>query len=391
MKDRIERLMNCMEEQKTDAVLVTDGCNMRYLSGFSGETGYLYISGKRKVILTDSRYTTQAKEESREFEVQEISQSAGYQELIGALMRADEIRSLGFEDQVMIYADAVKLQKGLPRAEWKGLGGALDELRLIKSEEELACIARAEQIGDEAFSHILNVLHAGMTELEVAVELESYMKRNGASALAFDTIAASGIHSAMPHADSRQREIYQVVLEAQQAALAVIREGITGAEVDRVARDRIRDAGYGEYFGHGLGHSVGLFIHEEPRLSPSGHTVLKKGMTETVEPGIYLPGQFGVRIVQNNRNAGTGQALFVVHRAAANPFNTSHIIFAAQITAHGVDAAINIFILRSGSPAHNGLIRHQALAFRIKGQSPLHIVDDIRHTVRSQAVDLLIA
>lgn len=333
MKDRIERLMNCMEEQKTDAVLVTDGCNMRYLSGFSGETGYLYISGKRKVILTDSRYTTQAKEESREFEVQEISQSAGYQELIGALMRADEIRSLGFEDQVMIYADAVKLQKGLPRAEWKGLRGALDELRLIKSEEELACIARAEQIGDEAFSHILNVLHAGMTELEVAVELESYMKRNGASALAFDTIAASGIHSAMPHAtpsgkklengdfltmdygckykgycsdmtrtvvigkaDSRQREIYQVVLEAQQAALAVIREGITGAEVDRVARDRIRDAGYGEYFGHGLGHSVGLFIHEEPRLSPSGHTVLKKGMTETVEPGIYIPGVGGVRI-----------------------------------------------------------------------------------------------
>lgn len=333
MTERMERLMACLKEQGTDAVLVADGCNMRYLSGFSGATGYLYVSEKHQVILTDSRYTTQAKGESCGFEVTEVSGVAGYTEAIGKLMTEDGIGSLGFEDQVMIYADVAGLQKELPPVQWKALGSSLNDLRMIKTEEELAYIERAQHIGDEAFSHILTVLRPGMTELEVAAELEGYMKRHGATGLSFDTIVASGIHSAMPHAtpsekklengdfltmdfgclykgycsdmtrtvvigkaSEQQRELYQVVLSAQEAALAVIREGLTGEEVDKAARDIIRNAGYGDYFGHGLGHSVGLFIHEEPRLSPSGHTVLKRGMTETVEPGIYLPGVGGVRI-----------------------------------------------------------------------------------------------
>lgn len=333
MTERMERLMKCMEELKVDALLVADGCNMRYLSGFSGETGYLYISEQHKVILTDSRYTTQAKEESTEFEVKEISNSAGYAVLIGNLMKEDSISSLGFEEQVMIYGDVVDLQNKLPRAEWKGVGNALNHLRMIKTEEELEYIARAEAIGDEAFSHVLTILRPGITELEVAAELESYMKRNGASGLAFDTIAASGYHSAMPHAtpsdkkleygdfltmdygckykgycadmtrtvvigkaSEQQKEIYQVVLDAQTAALDKIRAGLTGAEVDQVARDIIKNAGYGNYFGHGLGHSVGLFIHEEPRISPLGQIVLQPGMTATIEPGIYVPGVGGVRI-----------------------------------------------------------------------------------------------
>lgn len=333
MTERMERLMRCMEEQKVDAILVADGCNMRYLSGFSGETGYLYISDKHKVILTDSRYTTQAKEESTEFEVQEISNSEGYPVLIAQLIKEDNTASLGFEEQVMIYGDVVELQKKLLPVEWKGLGNALNHLRMIKTKEELEYIARAEQIGDEAFSHILTILRPGITELEVAAELESYMKRNGASGLAFDTIAASGYHSAMPHAtpsekkleygdfltmdygckykgycadmtrtvvigkaSEQQKEIYQIVLEAQLAALDKIRAGLTGAEVDKVSRDIIRNAGYGDYFGHGLGHSVGLFIHEEPRISPMGQIVLQPGMTATIEPGIYVPGIGGVRI-----------------------------------------------------------------------------------------------
>ncbi len=333
MTERMERLMKCMEEQKTEGILVSDGCNMRYLSGFSGATGYLYISGKQQVILTDSRYTTQAKEESKGFEVLEISQGAGYPELIAGLIRDDGIGSLGFEDDVMIYSETVRLQKALPPVQWKPLGAALNDLRVIKSQEELEYIAMAEHIGDVAFSHILEILRPGMTELEVAVELESCMKRNGADSLAFDTIVASGYHSAMPHAtpsekklengdfvtmdygcrykgycsdmtrtvvighaSEQQKEIYGIVLEAQTAALSKVRAGLTGAEIDKIARDIIRNAGYGDYFGHGLGHSVGLFIHEEPRLSPTGTAVLRAGMTETVEPGIYVPGVGGVRI-----------------------------------------------------------------------------------------------
>jgi len=333
MKDRIERLMKCMEEKNVEAILVADGCNMRYLSGFSGETGYLYISRDHKVILTDSRYTTQAEEESGEFEVWEISNGEGYAPLIAKLMDDDRPETLGFEEQVMIYGDVVSLQQKLPETEWKGLGDALNDLRMIKTEEEISYIAKAQQIGDEAFSHVLTILRPGITELEVAAELESYMKRHGASGLAFDTIAASGYHSAMPHAapsekvleygdfltmdygckykgycadmtrtvvigkaSEQQKEIYQIVLEAQLAALEVIRAGLTGAEVDKVARDVIGKAGYGQYFGHGLGHSVGLFIHEFPRISPMGHTILLPGMTATIEPGIYVPGVGGVRI-----------------------------------------------------------------------------------------------
>ena len=141
MTERINRLMECMEEQKTDAILVADGCNMRYLSGFSGETGYLYISDKKKVILTDSRYTTQAKEESTEFEVMEISNSEGYPALLKRLMEEDKPASFGFEEQVMIYGDVVNLQEKLPKTQWKGLGNALNHLRMIKTDEELAYMA----------------------------------------------------------------------------------------------------------------------------------------------------------------------------------------------------------------------------------------------------------
>ena len=333
MTDRIERLYRCMDEQQAEAVIVSDGCNMRYLSGFSGATGYLYVSRARRVILTDSRYTTQAQEESTDFEVLEINRQAGYPVSLAKMVSEDGVKSIGFEDRVMIYSDAVELQKELPPVTWLPLGEALNNLRKIKTAEELRCIAQAEHIGDLAFSHILTVLKPGITELEVAAELEGYMKRCGAEALSFDTIVASGYHSAMPHAapsakkieagdfvtmdygckyngycsdmtrtvvvgkaSEKQKEIYNIVLEAQLTSLAAVQPGKTGAEIDKIARDIIGKAGYGDYFGHGLGHSVGLFIHEEPRLSPAGNEILQPGMTVTVEPGIYLPGVGGVRI-----------------------------------------------------------------------------------------------
>ena len=207
MTDRIERLYRCMEEQQAEAVIVSDGCNMRYLSGFSGATGYLYVSRARRVILTDSRYTTQAQEESTDFEVLEINRQAGYPVSLAKMVSEDGVKSIGFENRVMIYSDAVELQKELPPVTWLPLGEALNNLRKIKTAEELRCIAQAEHIGDLAFSHILTVLKPGITELEVAAELEGYMKRCGAEALSFDTIVASGYHSAMPHAAPSAKKI----------------------------------------------------------------------------------------------------------------------------------------------------------------------------------------
>ena len=216
---------------------------------------------------------------------------------------------------------------------WVPLGEELSLLRAVKDEGEIEKLARAEQIGDEAFSYILTQIKPGITELEIAAKLEYYMKSHGAQEKGFDTIAASGLHSAMPHAvpsekvlekgdfltldfgckyqgycsdmtrtvvigkaNEKQKEIYKIVLEAQEAALAGLRAGMTGAEGDALARKVIEEAGCGDYFGHGLGHSVGLEIHEKPALSPKDQTILRPGIIETVEPGIYIPGLGGVRI-----------------------------------------------------------------------------------------------
>lgn len=217
--------------------------------------------------------------------------------------------------------------------QWLPLENQINAIRRIKTPEELECLAKAEAVGDAAFADILKILKPGMTELDTAAELEYSMKKHGAQGFSFDTIIASGLNSSMPHAvpgtrrlengdfvtmdfgcvidgycsdmtrtvvlgkaGEKQKEIYNTVLRAQTEALAVLKAGMKGSEVDAAARNIIRDAGYGEYFGHGLGHSVGLYIHEEPRLSPTDDTVLEENMIETVEPGIYVPGFGGVRI-----------------------------------------------------------------------------------------------
>lgn len=327
-----EKLKKVMQEKKADAVIVSKDCNIRYISQFRGE-GYLYLSGRRQAVLTDSRYTTQAKEEAEDFEVLEISNTCGYEELLKRLMEEDNAERIGFEDQHISYAVYESWKEKIAGKEWIELGESLNQLRMIKEPWELERLEKAESIGDAAFSHILNIIKPGITELEIAAELEYAMKKNGASGTSFDTIVASGIHSAMPHAipsekkvengdfvtmdfgckydgycsdmtrtvvvgkaSEKQKELYRIVLEAQLAALDIIKAGLRGQEVDKVARDIIIKAGYGEYFGHGLGHSVGLLIHEEPRLSTKDVTVLEENMIETVEPGIYVPGFGGVRI-----------------------------------------------------------------------------------------------
>ena len=263
----------------------------------------------------------------------EINNDCSYEKLLSNLMEEDGVEKVGFEDQHIGYAEYERWTRQIPGKTWIEMGESLNDLRMIKEQWELDCLEKAESIGDAAFSHILNVIKPGMTELAIAAELEYFMKQNGASGTSFDTIIASGLNSAMPHAipsdkkieegdfvtmdfgckyngycsdmtrtivvgkaSEKQREIYSIVLEAQLAALDALRPGLTGQEVDKVARDIIEKAGYGAYFGHGLGHSVGLFIHESPRLSPKGMTLMQENMIQTVEPGIYLPGFGGVRI-----------------------------------------------------------------------------------------------
>ena len=326
---RVQAARKLLEEKGLDAAFIASPANIRYLSGFAGTDSYLYLSSKRQVILTDSRYTLQAEEEGKDCEVRTIKGERVYGVLLKELLEEDKVKRLGFEDGVMTWQFVKKLQEAAGD-KW---GEELSLLRAVKDEGEIEKLARAEQIGDEAFSYILTQIKPGITELEIAAKLEYYMKSHGAQEKGFDTIAASGLHSAMPHAvpsekvlekgdfltldfgckyqgycsdmtrtvvigkaNEKQKEIYKIVLEAQEAALAGLRAGMTGAEGDALARKVIEEAGYGDYFGHGLGHSVGLEIHEKPALSPKDQTILRPGIIETVEPGIYIPGLGGVRI-----------------------------------------------------------------------------------------------
>jgi Xaa-Pro aminopeptidase len=325
------QILNILDQFSLDAVLISNEYNMRYLSKFTGACGYLFISRIKKIILTDFRYTIQAKEESENYEV--ITVNGDYFKEINGLIEQEHIKRLGFEGKDTLYYDYIILKEHLVSKELIALGNEFTNLRTIKSQLELEYIKKAESIGDIAFLKILEIIKPGMTELEIAANLEYIMKINGAQELSFDTIAASGIHSSMPHAvptnkkvelgdfltldfgckykgycsdmtrtivigkaTRKQKEVYNLVLEAQLAALDFIRAGYKGKEIDKVSRDIIDQGGYEGCFGHGLGHSVGLFIHENPRLSPREDTEIYANTIETVEPGIYIEGFGGVRI-----------------------------------------------------------------------------------------------
>ncbi len=336
-----------LQAKKLDGVLVTSPANMRKCSGFRGE-GLVYVSRGLKLVLTDSRYTVAAREECPLFEVVLYKHNL-YESWISLLVERLGIEqvsrlSIGFEDEFMTVQtertiEALFQKYELSGLAWLPLHKRLDRLRWIKSAQEIREIEQAEHIGDLAFAKIVQKLEdiygsgQTMTEKQIAAWIEFYMKEQGAEATSFDTIAASGIHSSMPHAiptdrapedgdfltmdfgckvngycsdmtrtvvighaSVEQKNIYDIVLWAQEAALAAIRPGIMGCEVDEAARKVISAAGYGHCFGHGLGHSVGLMIHEMPCFSPKDETVLEPGMVITVEPGIYIEGAYGVRI-----------------------------------------------------------------------------------------------
>jgi Xaa-Pro aminopeptidase len=330
--DNYLRVQDILKKLKIDAILISNGNNMRYVSGFAGETGYVYISDKRHAVITDFRYTIQAETEAAGYEIITIG-NGGYTEALNDVLNTDKVNRLGFEAENMLFADFQRLKEKLKVTELVPVANDITAMRRIKTSQELGFIEKAEAIGDQVFTEILDFIKPGMTELEVAARIEYLLKINGGQALSFPAIVASGINSSMPHAvpshkklekgdfltmdfgcvyegycsdmtrtivigkaSEKQKKVYETVLKAQQAALDFIKAGYKGKDVDKVARDIIYGAGYEGCFGHGLGHSVGLHIHENPRLSMLEEDIIEAGMTETVEPGIYIKGFGGVRI-----------------------------------------------------------------------------------------------
>ena len=325
MQQRIDRLRELIEDDT--AILISSYPNIFYFSGFMSEDAYLLISHDKLMLIIDSRYTIQAKEQSPLFEVVDIKK--GWKEIFELIVNC----RIGYEESHITVKQYNFLCEKAAGKEFLPMQSEINSLRRIKDAKELKLIAHAEQIGDEAFSYILKQIKPGKTEIEIALELEFFMKRQGASALSFETISASGIRSAMPHgrasdkviengdfltldfgcvyegycsdmtrtvvigkANDRQKEIYNTVLTAQTAALEAIYKGKKCSEIDAVARDIITQAGFGENFGHGLGHSVGIEIHEAPSLSPKCDDIIIPGHVLTVEPGIYIENFGGVRI-----------------------------------------------------------------------------------------------
>ena len=320
---RLEKLRALFSE--CDGVYIKDRANIFYYSGFTSEDGALLITKDRAVLITDSRYLIQAKQEASGFEIFNVAD--------GTDKLFEGIKRLGFEENSLTVAQFNLLGKKADKAELVELGDKISRPRAVKEPGEIEKIKNAEALGDEAFLHILKIIKTGMREVDVAFELESFMRKNGASGVSFDTIVASGVRSAMPHgtasekiieqgdfvtldfgcvldgycsdmtrtvvmgrADQRQREIYDIVLKAQTAGLEAAVAGIACAEVDKAARKIIEDAGYGKNFGHSLGHSVGIEIHENPNFSPKSTALCETGNVITVEPGIYIDGFGGVRI-----------------------------------------------------------------------------------------------
>jgi Xaa-Pro aminopeptidase len=331
MKARVERLADRVAELDVDLVLITNGTNVGYLTGYTGSNGLVLVGPLTRAFITDFRYVEQAANEVHpSFERRRATNEL--LEAIGGVLPPGTLR-LGFEEAHVSVREYARLEELLPGIELVGLHGVVERLREIKEPEELEAIRAATVLADTAFERLLHDGLVGRTERELAVALEHDMRERGADHEAFPTIIAAGAQGALPHARPREvevrrgdlvvidwgaqldgyrsdctrtvaagqvgedeRALHELVLGAQLAGLAAIRPGAVGREVDRSARDVIEGAGHGDEFGHGLGHGVGIEVHEGPRLSRRSDDVLRTGNVVTVEPGVYLSGRFGIRI-----------------------------------------------------------------------------------------------
>jgi len=338
---RIGKLQAKLRRKKIDALLVSQPENRRYLSGYQGgdhgigeTSGVLIILSSGPVyLLTDFRYRLQAEKDVPWATV--LIYRKGLLKLLTGLLPELKVSSLGFESHYTLHSTAIKMQDRLAK---KGVMlvptvELIEKMRIIKDEEEIECIRASVRLNEDVFQEIFPAISKKQSEIEVALAIESLMRRKGAESASFDSIVATGKNGSLPHAvpgtdhikpnrgltidmglilrgycsdmtrnfvpgkaGKKYIKLHRLVRKAQLAGMEGIRAGVTGREVDRKARGIIEAAGYGSNFGHGLGHGVGLAVHEEPRLSPLSGKKLKAGMIVTVEPGIYIPGWGGIRL-----------------------------------------------------------------------------------------------
>ncbi|MBE6712360.1 MAG: aminopeptidase P family protein [Ruminococcaceae bacterium] len=318
-----------------ECALILSRVSRQFLTGFRSSDGVLLVTREKSFLFLDSRY----------FEMAQIDEGRGrlsaglelhpnvFHEFFSDFLQSRAIKTVYFEDREMTVSSLARLKERYPSAEYAPLTDRIEKMRQVKGEGEIKKLRAAQSLAEAAFAYILPRIEAGRTELAVAAELEYFMKQGGASGPSFDTICVSGTRSSLPHgtptdaplekntfitmdfgcmldgyasdmtrtvclgkADEEMKKVYGTVLSAQLSALSAIRAGVTGKEADRAARDVIASAGYGDFFGHSTGHGIGLQVHEAPSFSPSYEGVIPAGAVMSVEPGIYLPGKFGVRI-----------------------------------------------------------------------------------------------
>ena len=331
MKDRIEAVRDLLKRTDTDAALLTSGENIRYFTGFTSTDGVVLVSDHDAALFTDFRYIYQAKEQIPDM-VRLVETGRGsFNDALKEYIRKNDVRTIGFEENAVTVGrfDAMSDLS----AEWKRMGKEISSIRLQKSDTERENLQSAQNIADIAYSELLNRVRPGMTEKEVAAELDYLGAMHGSEGPSFETIVGSGPNGAMCHAvpgdrklqqgdlvvvdfgcikngyhsdttrtfaigpiDPELERIYSITLEAQLLVLENLKPGMKGRDLDRIARDHISKHGYGKCFGHSLGHGVGLLIHESPYASATSEDILLPGTTITVEPGIYLEGKGGVRI-----------------------------------------------------------------------------------------------
>ncbi len=323
-----------LQENRVDAILVTKRENVRYLSGFTGSFGVLLITSSTGYFISDSRYAEQSERQVSGFRIGILKKGEQLLERIGRLLKKRKFGRVGFEPMDLRVQQYNELKKKVSLVRFVPLKKGIESLRLVKSGKEQQKILEAVRRAEKAFTSVRRKICPGVTEREVALIMEGKMRRVGAAQVAFDTIVASGKRSAMPHGVAsnkklrqgelviidfgaecdgyfsdmtrtlylgkrfvgKKRKIYDVVREAQETAIQMIKPGINFEEIDESARNVIHKAGFGSYFGHGTGHGIGLEVHELPRVAPNNRERTCRGMIFTVEPGVYVPGLGGVRI-----------------------------------------------------------------------------------------------
>ena len=316
-----------------DCALITSDINRRYFTGMKSSAGILAAFRDKAYLIIDFRYIEKARATVTDAEVIE---QKNFTSQLQSLLLEHGAKNIAIESQTMTVSQLASYRNAFSEFEMIGsdmLSNAINSLRTVKDEGEIECIRKAQEIAEQAFEHILGFIRPGVSEREIALELDHKMLSLGAEALSFETIALAGANTSMPHGvpsdkkvesgefvlmdfgavytgyhsdmtrtvcvgncSKEMEEVYNIVLDAQNACLEKAKAGMTGSELDKIARDIIDDAGYGDCFGHSLGHGVGMEIHEKPNAAPSAKNILKPGSVITVEPGIYLPGKFGVRI-----------------------------------------------------------------------------------------------